>query len=122
MALPGRYKEKEMLQITILPEIAAKFKELLEEEGEDAVVRIRETKVGGGCKSRIVLKVSIDEREDPDDEEEVVVEGVPIVASNEVIESYGNVYEFFVDEHNMPAVRCPNPDGQACSKTQCGNS
>lgn len=108
-----------MLQITMPADIAAKFKELLAEEGEDAVVRIRETKVGGGCKSRIVLKVSVDEREDPDEEQEVMAEGVPVVANNEVIESYGNVYEFFVDDHNMPAVRCPNPDAQACSKTQC---
>lgn len=102
-----------MLQISLPADIAAKFKELLAEEGEDAVVRIRETKVGGGCKSRICLKVSIDEREDPDDEVEVVVDGVPIVASNDVIESYGEVYDFFVDDHNMPAVRCPNPDAKA---------
>lgn len=95
------------------PEIAAKFRTLLDDEGEDAVVRIRETKVGGGCKSRIVLKVSIDEREDPDDEVEVMVEGVPVVASNDVIESYGEVYDFFVDDHDMPAVRCPNPDAKA---------
>lgn len=102
-----------MLQITMPPEIAAKFRTLLDDEGEDAVVRIRETKVGGGCKSRIVLKVSIDEREDPDDEVEVMVEGVPVVASNDVIESYGEVYDFFVDDHDMPAVRCPNPDAKA---------
>ena len=34
-----------MLEITIAPEVIAKFKELLVEE---AVFRIRETKVGGG--------------------------------------------------------------------------
>lgn len=106
-----------MLQITLPPDIADKFKELLAEEGDDAVVRIRETKVGGGCKSRIVLKVSIDEREDPDEEVEITIDGVPIVANNDVIESYGEVYEFFVDDHNMPAVRCPNPEAQACSKS-----
>ena len=38
-----------MLEITIAPEVIAKFKELLvEEDNEDAVFRIRETKVGGG--------------------------------------------------------------------------
>ena len=38
-----------MLNITIVPEVATKFRELLEEEtNEDAVFRIRETKVGGG--------------------------------------------------------------------------
>ncbi len=38
-----------MLEIFIVPEVVAKFKELLEEEDSDeAVFRIRETKVGGG--------------------------------------------------------------------------
>ena len=38
-----------MLEITIAPEVIAKFKGLLvEEDNEDAVFRIRETKVGGG--------------------------------------------------------------------------
>lgn len=52
--------------------------------------------------------MSIDEREDPDDEEEVIVGGIPVVASNEIIDSYGNVFEFYVDEHDMPSVRCPD--------------
>ena len=59
-----------MLQVTIVPEVAAKLKELLTED-EDAVFRIRETKVGGGCKSRIELRISPDEREDPDEEQEI---------------------------------------------------
>lgn len=38
-----------MLDITLAPEISTKFKELLKEEDNDeAVFRIRETKVGGG--------------------------------------------------------------------------
>lgn len=38
-----------MLKIEIVPEVLAKFKEVLEEEAnDDAVFRIRETKVGGG--------------------------------------------------------------------------
>lgn len=95
-----------MLKVQMAPEIIAKFKELIkEEDNDDAVIRIRETKVGGGCKSRITLKVSIDEREDPDEEQEVTLDGIPVVASNEVIDSYGNEFEFFIDDHNMPAVR-----------------
>ena len=70
-----------MLQVTIVPEVAAKLKELLTED-EDAVFRIRETKVGGGCKSRIELRISPDEREDPDEEQEIRVDGLPIVVSN----------------------------------------
>lgn len=38
-----------MLKINLIPEIRDKFKELLEEEDNgDAVIRIRETKIGGG--------------------------------------------------------------------------
>lgn len=38
-----------MLDITIVPEVTAKFQELLkEEDNEDAIFRIREVKVGGG--------------------------------------------------------------------------
>ena len=38
-----------MLETTIAPELLTKFRELLaEEDNDDAVFRIRETKVGGG--------------------------------------------------------------------------
>ena len=38
-----------MLEVTLTPEIAAKFRSLFEEEGnDDAVFRIKEVKVGGG--------------------------------------------------------------------------
>lgn len=114
-----------MLKVKMPPEIVSKFKELIkEEDNDDAVIRIRETKVGGGCKSRITLKVSIDEREDPDEEQEVVIEGIPIVVNNEVIESYGDEYELYVDDHNMPAVRSASQkeNQTACSKSACEKS
>ena len=57
-----------MLNITLSPEAAARFKELLaEEDNEDAVFRIREVKVGMACKSHMELRMGIDEREDEDD-------------------------------------------------------
>ena len=95
-----------MLKIDVTPEISNKFKELLkEEDSDDAIFRIRETKVGGGCKSRIELRVSLDERDDPDEEKEVQIDGIPFVVSNEVIDSYGLKYSIFVDENDMPGVR-----------------
>ena len=117
--------ESQMLKIKMPPEIVSKFKELIEEEdNDDAVIRIREAKVGGGCKSRICLKVSIDEREDPDEEQEVVVEGIPIVVNNDVIDGYGEEYEMYVDDHNMPAVRSASQkeNQAACSKSACEKS
>ena len=35
------------------------------------------------------LRVSLDEREDPDEEQEIEVEGLPFVVNEDVIDSYG---------------------------------
>lgn len=48
--------------------------------------------------------MSIDEREDPDEEREIQVDGMPFVVSNDVIDSYGLKYNIFVDEKGMPGV------------------
>lgn len=48
--------------------------------------------------------MSLDEREDPDEEIEITVDGVPFVVSNEVIDSYGSVYAIAVDEGGMPRI------------------
>lgn len=103
-----------MLKISVTPEISDKFKALLkEEDSEDAIFRIRESKVGGGCKSRIELRISLDEREDPDEEQEIQVDGIPFVVSNDVIDSYGLEYSIFVDDHDMPGVRAATQDAEA---------
>lgn len=95
-----------MLKITLEAAVAAKFKQLLaDEDSADAVFRIRETKVGGGCKSHMELRVSPDEREDPDEEKEIMVDGIPFVVSNDTIDSYGETFTIVVDEHGMPAVK-----------------
>lgn len=95
-----------MLEITVPTEILNKFQSLLkEEDSDDAVIRIRETKVGGGCKSRMELRVSVDEREDPDEEKEVEVGGLPFVINNEVIDSYGEKFEIFLNESGVPSVK-----------------
>ena len=94
-----------MIQIDITPDVSEKFKQLLaDENSEDAVFRIRESKVGGGCKSRIELRVSLDEREDPDEECEVTVDGMPFVINNDVIDSYGKKYSIAALECGTPGV------------------
>jgi len=94
-----------MLEITIASEVSAKFKGLLEGENDsNAVFRIYETKVGGGCKSRMELRVGLDERADADEEQETQVEGLPFVISNDVIDSYGAKYSVTVNENGMPGV------------------
>ena len=94
-----------MISITLTPDISAKFKELLEQEANDeAVFRIKEVKVGGGWKSHLELRVSLDEREDPDEECEVTVDGMPFVVSNDVIDSYGEQYSIAAQESGIPGV------------------
>ena len=48
--------------------------------------------------------MSLDEREDADEEQEIKVEGVPFVVNNDVIDSYGETYHIAADETGMPAV------------------
>ncbi len=48
--------------------------------------------------------MSLDERDDPDEEEEIQVEGLPFVVSNEVIDSYGKKFQIIVDDSGMPRV------------------
>ena len=50
------------------------------------------------------LRVSLDEREDSDEEQELQVEGMPFVVGNEVIDSYGLTYTIFVGETGIPRV------------------
>lgn len=64
--------------------------------------------------------MSLDEREDPDEEQEIEVDGLPFVVSNDVIDSYGLKYSITVDEHSMPSVSaaqggCSSEAGGSCS-------
>ena len=64
------------------------------------------------------LRVSLDEREDPDEEQEIEVEGIPFVVNEDVI------------EHNMPAVSselqkaspAPESDGACSEEKACSLS
>ena len=76
------------------------------------------------------LRVSLDEREDPDEEQEIEVEGIPFVVNEDVIDSYGLKYTIAVDEHNMPAVSselqkaspAPESDGACSEEKACSLS
>ncbi|MCL1939498.1 MAG: ErpA-related iron-sulfur cluster insertion protein [Desulfovibrionaceae bacterium] len=83
--------------------VAEKFRALLKEEGGDAAVRIRETKVGTACKARIVLRASIDdEREDDDVVAEI--DSIPFVINEELVEQYGLDFVITLGEDGMPEV------------------
>lgn len=50
------------------------------------------------------LRVSLDERTDASEEQEIQVDGIPVVVSNDVIDSYGTKYSIVVTENGMPGV------------------
>ena len=94
-----------MLNITLSREAVVKLQGLLaEEDSDDAVLRIREVKVGCGCKSHIALRLSIDEREDSDEEQEAVFVSMPFVVNNEVVDTYGDTYSITLNEDQFPIV------------------
>jgi len=110
-----------MLSITLAPNVREKLKNLLLEEDNDAAkMRIREVKAGSGCKSHIELRLSIDERDELEDEEEISVDGVPFVVHPDVIDTYGSVFSVSINEENgMPVVKTPNFEaGPACCKSK----
>jgi hypothetical protein len=50
------------------------------------------------------LRVSLDERTDASEEQEIKVEGMAFVVSNDVIDSYGAKYSIVAGENGMPGV------------------
>jgi len=102
------------MNVTLTSEAASKLRALLKEENEDAVVRVRETKIGIACKSKLVLVLSIDERADDDVETEV--DSLPFVINRDLVDQYGNDFAISLDEHQMPKVAALSC---ACSASSC---
>ena len=48
--------------------------------------------------------MSIDEREDSDEEQEAVFASMPFVVNNEVVDSYGGTYSITLNEDQFPIV------------------
>ena len=85
------------MNITMGNEIMEKLRTLLAAENNDAaVVRVREARVGGGCESKLVLRLSIDERESEDIEAEI--NSIPFVINEELAEQYGTTFVVTLDE------------------------
>ncbi len=84
-----------MLDITLSPEALEKMKELLaeDEDYDEPFFRIREVKFGAACCSRTELRVSIDERDELEDEITATVEGLPFVLHPDIINSYGKRFD-----------------------------
>jgi Fe-S cluster assembly iron-binding protein IscA len=90
------------MHINLSDEAASKLRALLDEEGGASCVRVRESKIGSACKSRIVLRLSIDERSD--DDLEVPAQSVPFVIDRDLADQYGENFIVALDEHQAFTV------------------
>lgn len=94
------------MNVTMTSEVIAKLRALLNEESDDACIRVREAKIGAGWKSQIVLRLSISEREDDDVEGEI--ESLPFVINSELVDQYGLIFSVSLDEHQNFDVKAMN--------------
>ncbi len=94
------------MDIAITNEATDRLRELLEAEGSDAVVRVREVKVGSACKAKMVLRLSIDERESDDLEGQAG--SLPFVINEDLADQYGLNFSVALDEEKMPVVAVQN--------------
>ncbi|WP_272701017.1 ErpA-related iron-sulfur cluster insertion protein [Desulfovibrio sp. Fe33] len=78
-----------MFEVTVPEEMLEKLRDMLDDE--ESCVRLREYKTGGGCHSKIVLGLGIDEL-DEDEDERVQVEDVPFIAEKDFLLKHGRKY------------------------------
>lgn len=81
------------IQVTEMAE--KKLKELLQDEPQDACVRLRIFTFGSACQARQMFGLSIDSMDDMEDISLGVVQGIPFIAEEEFIDQYGD--SFLVD-------------------------
>ena len=61
------------------------------EDAEDSFIRVGQTTVGGGCCSRPILGVSIDDEFHEDDDLRMDVDGIPVVIDRHLNERLGEI-------------------------------
>lgn len=61
------------------------------EDAEDSFIRVGQTTVGGGCCSRLILWVSIDDEFHEDDDLRMDVDGIPVVIDRHLNERLGEI-------------------------------
>lgn len=93
-----------MFTVTVDDEMLAKIEKMLKEEDDDSnCVRLREYKMGGGCHSKIILGLSIEEM-DEDEDEKIDVRGVPFIAEKDFLLKYGKSFQLKLDDDKQVVV------------------
>ena len=92
-----------MFKVTVDEDVLARLREMLEDEDDDSCVRVREYKLGGGCRTRIILGLGIEEMEE-DEDEKIEVEGVPFIADADFLLRYGREFKASFNEEGQMVV------------------
>lgn len=94
------------MNITMSNDVAERLRILLAEEGEDAVIRVRESQTGTPCKRKTFLRLSVDEREDDDVEGEAQM--LPFVINQDLADQYGTAFTITICEEQGFNVQAAN--------------
>ncbi len=97
-----------MFSVNATDDIFEKFKEMLEDEGEDGGIRLREFKVGQACKSKLVPGLSVDDEFDDVEDIRVEIHGIPFFAEKYFVERYGDSYDVIIDPQKGPVLTPTN--------------
>ena len=98
-----------MFAVTVNEELLDKFRSMLEDEDEGACIRLREYTLGGGCRSRIILGLALEEM-DEDEDESVKVEDVTFIADSDFLLRYGRKFSLGLNEEKQVEVKALDSD------------
>ena len=96
-----------MFTVTVNEEMLAKLRSMLEDEDEGTCVRLREYTLGGGCRSRIILGLALEEK---DEDESVTVEDVTFIADSDFLLRYGRKFSLGLNEEKQVEVKALDSD------------
>ena len=89
-----------MFTVKINDDLLANLREMLEDEDEGTVVRVREYKLGGGCRTRIILGLAIEELDEEEDET-IEMQGVTFAAESDFLLRYGREFAVALEDGRM---------------------
>ena len=98
-----------MFTVTVNEEMLAKLRSMLEDEDDGTCVRLREYTLGGGCRSRIILGLALEEK-DEDEDESVDVKDVTFIADSDFLLRYGRKFALTFNDEKQVEVKALDSD------------
>lgn len=96
-----------MLRILICKEAGDALKRILDDEGGDACIRLREFRNGSGWGDdlSITLGLCVDARDE--DDLHVEVASLPFIMNSSLVNMHGCCFAVVLDKNNTPSIRRP---------------